>query len=233
MVEGFSMELDAEGFEYPTSIAFVPDPGTTPDAPLYYVTEMEGSIKVVTNDRSVHTFAEGFFERVLEEDYVLPDKRAEFGLGAVALDPLHGYVFASFGYTDDEGVPRNDVIRFSTEPETFGLKPSGSLRFTEIFKDHRSSQSHQIGHMIVDGDSLWVAVGDGLDARRGQDLSSVNGKILRMTLDGQPWPENPFLSGERKERSARDYIWAFGLRNPFGLLRTPDGVFATSTGRAA
>jgi glucose/arabinose dehydrogenase len=229
-VEGFSLELDTTGYRYPTSVAFVPEPGPAPGDPLYFVSEMEGAIKVVTNDRSVHTFAEGFFQREFEEPWELPDQRAEFGLGAIALDPVHGYVFASFGYTDEDGSLRNDIIRFSTAPGTFSLKPTASFRFTEAFGNERSSRSHQIGHMIVDSDSLLVAVGNGFNANAGQDLSTVNGKILRMTLDGKPWPDNPLFAAKGGRPAARDYVWAYGLRNPFGLMQSEHGMFAAENG---
>ena len=230
VVEGFSLELDTTGYRYPTSVAFVPEPGPAPGDPLYFVSEMEGAIKVVTNDRSVHTFAEGFFQREFEEPWELPDQRAEFGLGAIALDPVHGYVFASFGYTDEDGSLRNDIIRFSTTPGIFSLKPTASFRFTEAFGNERSSRSHQIGHMIVDSDSLLVAVGDGFNANAGQDLSTVNGKILRMTLDGKPWPDNPLFAAKGGRPTARDYVWAYGLRNPFGLMQSEHGMFAAENG---
>ena len=44
----------------PTAIAVVPNLGSGPKDPLYFVAELRGRIRVVTNDRSVHTFAEGF-----------------------------------------------------------------------------------------------------------------------------------------------------------------------------
>ncbi|MCI0481371.1 MAG: hypothetical protein L0213_07270, partial [Candidatus Dadabacteria bacterium] len=55
------MAIDTEGYSFPTSIAFVPEPGSGPRDPLYFVTELRGRVKVVTNDRSVHTFAEDIF----------------------------------------------------------------------------------------------------------------------------------------------------------------------------
>ena len=59
---GYSAEVDTQGYSLPTAIAFVPSPGDRPEDPLYYVTELRGSIKVVTNDRKVHEFASDFFD---------------------------------------------------------------------------------------------------------------------------------------------------------------------------
>jgi hypothetical protein len=80
--EGFALDIDSEGYRFPTSIVFVPEPGPGPKDPLYFVTELRGAIKVVTNDRTVHTFADDFFR--LELPYELPNMRAEIGLGAVS-----------------------------------------------------------------------------------------------------------------------------------------------------
>ena len=56
--DDFTIEIDSQGFQLPTAIAFVPDPGDKPGDPLYFVTELFGAVKVVTNDRSVFTFAD-------------------------------------------------------------------------------------------------------------------------------------------------------------------------------
>jgi len=227
LAAGFALDIDTDGYRFPSSIAFVPSPGPGPKDPLYFVTELRGSLKVVTNDRSVLPFAEGFFRLTLP--YELPNIRAEIGLGAVALDPEHGYVFASFAYQDDEGRLHNDIARFSTKPGTFAVTPSKSTRFTDIFDEFPSSRSHQIGHMSVYDGALYVAVGDALDPDNGRDLDSVLGKVLRMSLDGKPLRDNPFYSNSPIPRP-RDYVWAYGLRNPFGLVRAGERLFAAENG---
>src|SRR6266542_4349303 len=55
---GFSLRVDTDGYQFPTAIAFVPSAGKNPHDPLYFVAELRGKVKVVTNDRTVHTFAE-------------------------------------------------------------------------------------------------------------------------------------------------------------------------------
>jgi hypothetical protein len=71
---------------------------------------------------------------------------------------------------------------------------------------------------------LYVGVGDtGLGDNQGgpgsstnpyaQDLSSLNGKILRLNLDGSVPADNPFVG----MAGARGEVWAYGLRNPFRM----------------
>ena len=67
-----------------------------------------------------------------------------------------------------------------------------------------------------------------------RDLSLLNGKILRITLDGQPAPGNP-LSGAGTEACATrgnlpstpttscQELFAWGLRNPYRIAFDPNG----------
>ncbi len=61
VADGFTIVEDTTGYHFPSAIAFVPEPGPDPKDPLYFVTELRGTLKVVTNDRSIFTFAENVF----------------------------------------------------------------------------------------------------------------------------------------------------------------------------
>src|SRR5215208_4372675 len=115
--EGFALQSDTEGYHFPTAIAFVPEPGSDPKDPLYFVTELRGRIKVITNDRSTYTFAENFFQ--LQPEQELPEVEGETGLAGICLAPEQGYVFVTFAYQDPDGVLRNNVARFEAAPHTF------------------------------------------------------------------------------------------------------------------
>jgi glucose/arabinose dehydrogenase len=58
-----------------------------------------------------------------------------------------------------------------------------------------------------DGKYLFASTGDGQNGARAQDLSSLNGKVLRMNPDGSIPADNPFKS----------LVWSYGHRNPQGL----------------
>ena len=224
---GFNITVDAQGLQFPTAIVFIPNPGDSPKDPLYFVTELPGGIKVVTNDRTVFTFAEDFFIR--HPQRVVPVLDEEVGMAGICLAPEHGQVFVTFSYHDADDILRNNIVRFQSSPETFSLTPTSLVYFTEIFDSYPSLRSHQIGPCQVRGDLLYVSVADGGQQDQSQVLDSVLGKVLRMDLDGRPAPENPFYEDANIENS-RNYVWASGLRNPFGLEIVGDGVFVADNG---
>jgi glucose/arabinose dehydrogenase/chitodextrinase len=83
--------------------------------------------------------------------------------------------------------------------------------------------SHTLGSLRFAADgTLFVGVGDGSDgdanSLRAQDLTSPNGKILRINPDGTAPSDNPFYDGTNSWRSK---VWAYGLRNPFGYSIQP------------
>ena len=75
------------------------------------MTELRGKIKVVTNNRAVHTFADlsaGSYSFIPQKE--LPSGLGEGGLVSICLEPKHGYVFGTFLYLDSQGVMRNTII---------------------------------------------------------------------------------------------------------------------------
>lgn len=66
---------------------------------------------------------------------------------------------------------------------------------------------------------LFVTSGDRQEFTPAQETESNLGAVLRLTLDGEPAPGNPFAGeGERA-----DEIWTMGHRNPLGIDTDADG----------
>jgi hypothetical protein len=114
--ERFAIRIDTSGYHFPTAIAFIPNPGPKANDPLYFVTELRGRVKVVTNDRSVYTFAEDFFHFQPKEELPLGFE-GQSGLAGICLAPKYGYVFVTYVYRDPhDTVIRNNVVRFRDDP---------------------------------------------------------------------------------------------------------------------
>ena len=222
---GSHLEVDAGNFMLPASLAFVPEPGPNPDDPLYFVAELRGTIKVVTRDRSVHVFATEVTNFRPQVEFP-SGSDAEAGLAGICLAPEEGYVFVTFGHRHN-GVLRNRISRYTSVPGTFGLE-AGERVDLPLLDEYEGGISHQIGSCTVDNGMLHVGVGDGWQPYRAGDVSQPNGKLLRMDLDGNAVPDNPFFAERARGVSGR--VLALGLRNPFGVALADDRVFVADNG---
>jgi glucose/arabinose dehydrogenase len=164
---------------------------------------------------------------------------SERGLLGLTPDPGfsgNGFVYVYYTRTA-AGAPGGCVNRVSR----FTLLGQQVVAGSEVVLiDNISSNAgnHNGGDVDIASDGfLYVAVGDaGRDPRNdsgsgggndaGQDLSLLNGKILRLTLTGQPAPGNPISGpntvacGSRGNTSSTPSTWcqeifAYGLRNPY------------------
>jgi len=210
---GFRLELVASGLHKPVNIAIPPwrDGG-----PMLYVSELYGSVRYVTHDCKVGTFADGLLN--YEPDYVLPGS-GESGVTGLCVDPASGDLFASMLYIDD-GKPCSRIVRMRTAD---GMRIDGM----EVILDGIPStfNAHQIQALTIGPDGkLYATLGDGYHepeaARRDDDL---RGKVLRMDLDGSVPEDNPIKGS---------LVYAKGFRNPFGAAwRRSDGsLYVTDNG---
>jgi glucose/arabinose dehydrogenase len=65
---------------------------------------------------------------------------------------------------------------------------------------------------------LYVTLGEEHTSSAAQMTSDVRGKVLRYNADGSVPADNPFGAG--------DPVWAYGLRNPFGIAFSATGQLA-------
>ncbi|WP_068401669.1 PQQ-dependent sugar dehydrogenase [Kribbia dieselivorans] len=97
-------------------------------------------------------------------------------------------------------------------------------------QDPKQSGSGHFSHRLAispDEKYLFVTSGDRQKFDPAQDLTNNLGSIVRLTLDGQPAPGNPFA--DRGGLSAQ--IWSYGHRNPLGLAFDDDGrLWSTEMG---
>lgn len=211
---GYRIEVVASGFRLPVNIAFVPNPGNSPESALYYVTELYGSIKVVRRDGVVGTYATHLLN--FNPTGLFPGS-GEQGVTGIAVDPVNGDVYAGMLYSSVEGVENvphyPKVVRFTSTDG--GLTAATQTTILDMVGETQG-QSHQISSMSFGPDgALYVHMGDGFTASTGQNLGSFRGKILRINRNGTPHPSNPFYN-PGDGITARDHVYAYGLRNPFG-----------------
>lgn len=130
----------------------------------------------------------------------------EQGLTGIAIDP--NYATNKFVY-----------IYFSTPDEQFNrlvrvTDVNGQATNETILLDHiLAADQHNGGVLLFGPDGkLYVTVGEATQEFLAQDVSSPNGKILRINTDGSIPSDNPFPGFP---------AWAYGMRNSFGLAFHP------------
>jgi len=191
-------ETLATGIDVPWGLAFLPD----------------GSALVAERDKArVMQIAPGRAPRVA---YRVPDvdPGGEGGLLGLALAKDYAQTRWVYAYTtaDDD----NRIVRFKL----------GSDEKPEVIFDGIAKAGNHNGGRIAFGPDgmLYVGVGDAAEPDRAQNPASPNGKILRLTPDGDPAPGNP---------RADSPVWTSGHRNVQGLAWTADGVmYATEFGQS-
>lgn len=223
--EGFVVEKFAEGFQLPVNIAMVPDPGDGPADPLMYVAELYGNVKVILRDGTVRDYASGLLNFNPTGDF---PGSGEIGLAGIVVEPETGDLFVSMMY-EEGGKFHPKIVRLLSDDHGFEATNAAAPETVLYMSETVQGASHQISNLTISPDgNLFVHNGDGGSvegANQAPDEDSFLGKILRMTLDGKPLPDNPFFTDDGEPFTARDYVYAKGFRNPFGgAWRLSDGT---------
>jgi glucose/arabinose dehydrogenase len=199
------VETVVEGLEAPWGLAPLPD-GTL------LVSERDAARLLVVNPEAGTTTpvtgpgAEELFDQTRP--------RGEGGLLGVAFDPASGDVVVYRTGPDD-----NAVLRGRLDDTELG-------RLATVIEGIPRAANHDGGAVAFGPDGhLYVATGDAADPSNAPDLSSLGGKILRLTLDGEPAPGNPDPASP---------VWSYGHRNVQGLGWDAAGtMFASEFGSSA
>jgi quinoprotein glucose dehydrogenase len=208
----YDVETVAEGFENPWALAFLPDDGRL------LVTERPGRLSLVDP-------ADGAVEAVAGAPEVFAEGQG--GLLDVAVHPDYpddARVYLTYSATNGAGEATTHVgagrlsLDTSNGPALAEFKP---IRVAEPFR----GGSNHFGSRATFGPegSLYVTVGDRRDTNFGpghvsQDRSNELGATLRLTPDGDPHPENPFVD----DPDAADALYSYGHRNPQAMAVRPE-----------
>jgi glucose/arabinose dehydrogenase len=80
---------------------------------------------------------------------------------------------------------------------------------------------HKGGRLAFAPDGhLFVTLGEEHTSTAAQNTGDVRGKVLRYNADGSVPADNPFSAGNP--------VWAYGLRNPFGIAISATGQVAVT-----
>ena len=190
-------------FAQPWAAAFEPGTG------ILFVTEKEGTIKFYNPSAGTTGNVTG----VPEVDY-----GGQGGLGDIAFDPdytANGAIYLSW-VEAGEGNTRGAVVGKGTLDCSAGtscaIKDMNVIWRQAPKVTGRGHYSHRIT-FSPDGQYLLIASGDRQKMEPAQDRTNNLGSVVRLTLDGEPAPGNPFAD----EGGVTSEIWSYGHRNILGL----------------
>ena len=141
----------------------------------------------------------------------------EGGLLGMALHPNFAttpQVFVVYDYNNGSNY-REKVVRYTYNGTTL-INP------TILIDNISASSIHNGSRLVITPDlKLFVTTGDASDQSLPQNTSALNGKVLRINLDGTIPSDNP-IAGNR--------YWSFGHRNPQGLVFANNKLYSSEHG---
>ncbi len=204
----FEVETVVESLESPWAIAFLPE------GDRVLVTERTGAIRLVD-------IASGETMEISGAPEVVDDGQG--GLLDIALHPDFPeapWVYLTWSAADGEGNTATRLGRAELDLEAMALGEIEELFVAGPFFD---SDAHYGSRIVFADGHVFVGFGDrefkdfGPD-HIAQDLSSANGALIRLNLDGSVPDDNPFVQTEGAEPA----IWSYGHRNIQALTVHPE-----------
>jgi len=225
-------------FNRPWRIAFLPDG-------RMLITEKVGPVWLVT--------PQGEKTQIANAPAVL--YQGQGGMLGVFTSPKYAtdrVVYLTYSEPGDEA--GTSGLALARAKLTIGQGTASFDNLTVLWRDMPKGRGGQFGAQIAfspDGQYLFLTVGDRQRMTPAQDPNTEVGKILRLTLDGEPAPGNP-MAGKTGATSrplinpprdtevaktaevistyslpgpnlALSETWSTGHRTPYGLAFAPDG----------
>ncbi|RZL17272.1 MAG: PQQ-dependent sugar dehydrogenase, partial [Pedobacter sp.] len=199
------VELDvkvlASGFSHPWEIAWGPDNHL-------WLTERGGKISQVDPVSGTKKLI-----------FTIPDVRSigEGGLLGMALHPAFSsspHVFVVYNY-DKAGNYTEKVVRYTYNGTTLTSPVT-------IIDNIAGGNIHNGSRLAISPDlKLYITTGDAGNGPLAQNVNSVNGKVLRLNLDGSIPADNP---------TAGNAMWTWGHRNAQGLVFANGRLYSSEHG---
>ena len=225
-------------FNRPWRIAFLPDGRMV-------ITEKVGPVWLVT--------PQGEKTQIANAPAVL--YQGQGGMLGVFTSPKYAtdrVVYLTYSEPGDEAATSG--LALARAKLTIGNGTASFDNLTVLWRDMPKGRGGQFGAQIAfspDGQYLYLTVGDRQRMTPAQDPNTEVGKLLRLTLDGEPAPGNP-MAGKTGAASrplinpprdtevaktaevistytltgpnlAPSETWSTGHRTPYGLAFAPDG----------
>ncbi|CAL1517692.1 hypothetical protein MMC2321_01428 [Chitinophaga sp. MM2321] len=180
-----------------------------PDNQIFY-TEQSGTISKV----DPHTGRKKLLLTV-------PDVYRQRSLGMLGMAIYSGkkqtYVLVDYTHMKQDSTIVSRLVRYTYATDTL----KDPLQLLEL----PGNTGHNGARVAISQDGkVLYATGDAARDQNAPDTASLNGKVLRLNIDGSVPADNPYPG---------NYMWSRGHRNIQGLVCTPEGnIFAAEHGDA-
>lgn len=183
----FLVEVYARNLAVPWAMAFAPDGRV-------FVSERPGRVRIIRNNQVLSTPA-----LTLSDVYA----QGEAGLLGIALHPdfaSNRFVYLVYTASTPRGIV-NRLVRYREVNDQLGERAI-------LLDDIPAANIHDGSRVKFGPDGrLYMTMGDAANQSSAQEISSLAGKILRLTEEGRAAPGNPFSSE----------VYSYGHRNPQGI----------------
>jgi glucose/arabinose dehydrogenase len=194
------IETVATGLDHPWAVALLPDGG-------FLVTERPGRLRRISADGQVSAPLAGM-PAVFAE--------GQGGLLDVVLDP--GFagnkrIWLSYAEPGEDGTA-------GTAAATATLGETGLSDLAVVYRQtpKLKGPNHFGSRIAFDGKGhVFISQGERNQKELAQDLEVLQGKLVRLNLDGTLPADNPFADGAGVRRA----VWSYGHRNMQGLAVDP------------
>ncbi len=202
----FRVEVIARGLEVPWAIEGLPDGALL-------VTERPGRLRVIRGGTLEPQPVHGV-PRVYAEN--------QAGLSDLELHPNYPaqpYLFMTYTHANADGTQNLRLSRFTVKSTGANGRTASSLELSDEKRlieitPAKDGDQHFGGRIVFGKDGkVYLSTGERHDKERAQDLSQLNGKVLRLNEDGTAADGNPFAG----RPDARPEIFSYGHRNPQGM----------------
>lgn len=188
------------GLEHPWSVALLPGGG-------FLVTERSGRLRRIAKDGTMSKPIAGVPEVFAQ---------GQGGLLDVVLAPdfaASRRIYLSYAEPGDDGTAGTAVA-----VATLGSDALSDVRVIYRQQPKLEGGYHFGSRIVFDGAGhVFISQGERNDRPTAQKLDMLQGKLVRLNLDGSVPKDNPFVG----RQDARPEIWSYGHRNSQGLALDP------------
>ncbi len=194
-----ALDTVVSGFNVPWEMIWGPDN-------FLWITEQSGTISRINPQTGKKT------ELVrIKEVY----RNRSLGLLGMVLHPdfaKNPYVYVDYTSLKDSVTIVCRLVRYTYQ--------KGRLISPKLLLEFPGNTGHNGSRIVISQDrKLMFATGDAVSLTNAQDIKSLNGKVLRLNLDGSVPSDNPVKGS---------LVWSLGHRNIQGLAYTANGMLYAS-----